>query len=131
MVHSLTACGGFNRANRVPGREQGEQEAKRAAGREEGPRARGNCLAKEVGNWTLDSQVLSGIRCGLPVFATRPAGCITSVEKDRINGAMVSRMSLWICWHIQRLECFEQQVVRKASLSHQRGPMSPMINSAP
>ena len=48
MVHSLTACGGFNRANRVPGREQGEQEAKRAAGREEGPRARGNCRLRKL-----------------------------------------------------------------------------------
>ena len=128
MVHSLTACGGFNRANRVPGREQGEQEAKRAAGREEGPRARGNCRLRKLatGHWTVKSCLEFGV-----AYQYSQPGCITSVEKDRINGAMVSRMSLWICWHIQRLGCFEQQVVRKASLSHQRGPMSPMSNSAP
>ena len=87
MVHSLTACGGFNRANRVPGREQGEQEAKRAAGREEGPRARGKINPPFLHHrqlWSTASQ---------PVEAsTEQIGCqVESRESKRQKGRQVER----------------------------------------
>merc|ERR1712020_545725 len=74
MVHSLTACGGFNRANRVPGRE-------------EGPRARGKINPPFLHHrqlWSTASQ---------PVEAsTEQIGCqVESRESKRQKGRQVER----------------------------------------